>query len=159
MEPDLFIVTTDLLATKGQRFLNFVFDLFFISIINASIIATVFIISSQTNNEAMANWMDAHRKMMPCLWVLVAFLYYSLSEIYFSRTAAKYITKTMVIMKDGSRVTEKAVLKRTLCRFIPFEPFSFLGDICRGWHDTISKTYVVKKHKLIEKKGHDPSFG
>jgi len=33
---------------------------------------------------------------------------------------------------------------RTLCRYIPFEPFSFLGNKPIGWHDSLSKTLVVK---------------
>jgi hypothetical protein len=34
---------------------------------------------------------------------------------------------------------------RSLCRLIPFEPFSFLGSDARGWHDSITKTRVVRK--------------
>jgi hypothetical protein len=34
---------------------------------------------------------------------------------------------------------------RTLSRFIVFEALSYLGSVSRGWHDSLSGTYVVKK--------------
>jgi hypothetical protein len=37
------------------------------------------------------------------------------------------------------------VLIRTVCRFIPFEPFSALGK--QPWHDLLSDTDVVRYHK------------
>jgi hypothetical protein len=42
---------------------------------------------------------------------------------------------------DGSKPGLRTILLRTLCRFIPFEPFSFFGE--RGWHDGLSDTLVV----------------
>jgi uncharacterized RDD family membrane protein YckC len=54
-------------------------------------------------------------------------------------------------MKDGSKPNVYTIIKRTLCRFIPFEIFTFLGSK-RGWHDVFSNTYVVKKHLFNDKK-------
>ena len=71
--------------------------------------------------------------------------------MYFSRTFGKYFTKTIVVKHDGSRPNMKSIMIRTLSRLIPFEPFSFL-TADRGWHDTLSVTYVVKKHDFIAKK-------
>ena len=45
----------------------------------------------------------------------------------------------------------KSVIIRTLVRMVAFEAFTFLNDNARGWHDTLSVTYVVKKHKFIAK--------
>ncbi|MDH5399520.1 MAG: RDD family protein [Cyclobacteriaceae bacterium] len=70
-------------------------------------------------------------------------LYYTLFEYYTGRTVAKYITKTKVVDENGEIPDFNMILKRTLCRFIPFEAFSFLGSEVSGWHDTISKTKVV----------------
>jgi uncharacterized RDD family membrane protein YckC len=55
-----------------------------------------------------------------------------------------------VVKKDGSKPDIKTFLIRTLCRFIPLEPFSFLGAFPRGWHDTLSETYVVKRKRLAK---------
>ena len=54
-------------------------------------------------------------------------------------------------MHDGTKPDSGQILKRTLCRLIPFNVLSFLGSPCNGWHDTISDTYVVKKDLFNEK--------
>jgi uncharacterized RDD family membrane protein YckC len=69
----------------------------------------------------------------------------------FARTVGKFITQTIVVDEHGEKPHHETILIRSLCRLIPFNPFSvlFLG---RGWHDSISKTYVVNKKALDEKK-------
>jgi uncharacterized RDD family membrane protein YckC len=79
---------------------------------------------------------------------LILFLYYFLTEVYFSRTLAKLITRTVVVKKDGAKPTVKMIFIRTLSRFIVFEGLSYLGSVSRGWHDSLSGTYVVKKKRL-----------
>ena len=63
-------------------------------------------------------------------------------------TLGKLITGTRVVDERGGRPTFGQIVGRTLCRFIPFEPFSVLfatdGQV-RGWHDRIPRTYVVRK--------------
>ena len=75
--------------------------------------------------------------------IAVALAYYAGCEILFQRTLAKFLTGTIVVTVDGGRPTAWQMVGRTLCRFIPFEAFSFLGDPCVGWHDSIPKTRVV----------------
>jgi uncharacterized RDD family membrane protein YckC len=72
-------------------------------------------------------------------------------ELYFSRTFGKYFTKTVVIKHNGSKPKVKSIVIRTLVRMIPIEAFSFLSGNSRGWHDTLSVTYVVNKHEFISK--------
>ena len=43
--------------------------------------------------------------------------------------------------ENGTKPRFGQVIGRTLCRFVPFEAFSFFGE--RGWHDKIPKTRVV----------------
>lgn len=69
-------------------------------------------------------------------------VYYLIFEIFFQRTPAKYITKTKVVMRDGSKPNAATMVKRTLSRFVPFEPVS--GSRGLWWHDRWSKTRVVK---------------
>jgi hypothetical protein len=47
----------------------------------------------------------------------------------------------MVVGELDERPAFSQVVGRTLCRFIPFEVFSFFGEA--GWHDSIPKTQVV----------------
>lgn len=54
-------------------------------------------------------------------------------------------------MVDGSKPKFDEILIRALCRLIPLNAFSFLGDLGKGWHDTLSKTYVVDVVKFDSK--------
>jgi hypothetical protein len=45
---------------------------------------------------------------------------------------------------DSNKAGIMQIFLRTLCRFIPFEPISFLGG-AGGWHDRFSSTFVVKE--------------
>ncbi len=75
--------------------------------------------------------------------LLVALIYYAGTELLCYRTPAKFLTGTIVVAEDGSPPTTGQILGRALCRFIPFEAFSFFGNPCVGWHDSIPKTRVV----------------
>ena len=80
---------------------------------------------------------------------IIFIIFYMISEILLKgKTIGKYITKTVVVMEDGSKPKSSNILLRSLCRLIPFEAFSFLGAKGKGWHDTISKTYVVDEIKF-----------
>ena len=154
MENTKFAVTDDLLATRGQRFLNCILDLLIVHIILASISTTVIIIGDVTNNYDLSNWVESTTTLEKILfWSVMLFLYYFLTETYFSRTFAKYFTKTIVVTKDGSRPNKRTISIRTLSRFIPLECITFLGTNVRGLHDLFSDTYVVRKHEFNHKKG------
>lgn len=40
------------------------------------------------------------------------------------------------------------MILRTLCRLIPFEALSCLGEKSRGWHDRLSRTWVISEFEL-----------
>ncbi|NGY36361.1 RDD family protein [Flavobacterium sp. XN-5] len=146
-----FAITDDLIASRGQRFLNFCFDLVFLYIIILSIGTSIILIAEVANEFTVSAWVENLSDGEIAFYsALIVLLYYSLTEIYFSRTIAQLITKTVVVNKDGTKPDIKMLVIRSLCRFIPFEPFSFLGTNPRGWHDTLSETYVVKKKKLAK---------
>lgn len=152
MESKEFTVTDDLFASKGQRVLNLIIDLVIIYIIGLIIIATINIIGDLTNSYAASNWIRTLTVIEYSFFGLVIlFFYYGLTEMYFSRTLAKYFTKTIVVKHNGSKPNMKSFIIRTVSRIIPFEAFSFLAGDSRGWHDTLSVTYVVKKHEFLEK--------
>lgn len=130
-------------ANVGQRFLNYLIDsifsflfimiyTFFLGIILA-IIAPTFVQSIDENN------------MLFVYTVAISgvLIYYILFEFTLGRTPAKYFTGTRVVDEDGNVPSFSKILLRTICRLIPFEAFSFLGDNAIGWHDTLSKTRVV----------------
>jgi uncharacterized RDD family membrane protein YckC len=71
------------------------------------------------------------------------FGYYVLFEWIFARTPAKWLTGTRVVDFDGQKPRFLRILGRTLARYVPLEPFSFLGSRPLGWHDRWSRTRVV----------------
>ena len=154
MKNNEFSVTDDLLATRGHRFFNCILDLLIVHIILASIGTTIIIIGDVSNNYELSNWIESTTTVEKLLfWSVILFLYYFLTETYFSRTFAKYFTKTIVVTKDGSRPNKRTISIRTLSRFIPLEALTFLGTSVRGLHDLFSDTYVVRKHEFNHKKG------
>jgi uncharacterized RDD family membrane protein YckC len=153
MENRKFTITDDLLASKSQRLLNFIIDVLIIYIIAIGIVATINIIGDTTSSYGLSNWIKSLSFIENLFFgLIILFFYYAFTEMYFSRTFAKYFTKTLVIKYDGSKPNIKSIIIRTVSRLIPLEPFSFLVGDSRGWHDTLSVTYVVKKHEFVAKK-------
>ena len=159
MKTEGFTITEDLCATQFQRFLNFCIDLMFIYILVLSLGTTIILVALSANNFELSNWVENLSFMEIGFYsAIVAFLYYYSTEVYFSRTIAKLITHTIVVNADGSKPSKKSFFIRTCCRFIPFEVVTFFKEIPRGWHDTMSETYVVKKRKFNKKYKHNSAY-
>lgn len=95
-------------------------------------------------------WMDDLGELgWNLIGVVISLIYYLVLEGLFARSIAKFITGTVVVDENGEKPDFATVFKRSLCRFIPFDAFTFLGG-SRGWHDSISNTYVVNKKALEE---------
>jgi uncharacterized RDD family membrane protein YckC/type II secretory pathway pseudopilin PulG len=80
--------------------------------------------------------------------VIAFFSYHLIFEVLFQKTIGKMLTGTKVVNVTGERASFLALLGRTLARYIPFEPLSFLfyGSYpTKGWHDRLSRTLVVPK--------------
>jgi uncharacterized RDD family membrane protein YckC len=153
MKNKKFTITENILASQGQRFLNVIIDSVFIYILILSAGTTIVLIAEATNNFAVSSWVENMNLVEIIAYgLLILFLYYFLTEVYFSRTLAKLVTRTIVVTSDGSKPTIKMIFIRTLSRFIVFEGLSYLGSISRGWHDSLSGTYVVKKKRLAKSK-------
>lgn len=153
MESKRFTVTDDLLASRGQRLSNFVMDLAIEYVIWISIGTTIVLFADVANSSFLKTWISSIGILGKGLsFAVITGFYYYFTELYFSRSLAKFLTQTYVVMKDGSKPNYKNILKRTLCRFIPFEVFSFLGGEAGGWHDSMSETFVVKKHEFEKQK-------
>ena len=163
MKSKTFKITEHILASRGQRFLNAVIDSLFIYILVLSAGTTIVLVAEATNNFEVSGWVENMSAVEVMGYgLLIMFLYYFLTEVYFSRTLAKLITRTVVVRSDGSKPTIKMIFIRTLSRFIIFEALSYLGEISRGWHDSLSGTYVVRKKKLAKSKyyfQHPEEFG
>ncbi|SFZ90616.1 Uncharacterized membrane protein YckC, RDD family [Flaviramulus basaltis] len=83
---------------------------------------------------------------------VLALLYFITETLLKGRTVGKFVTKTKVVLEDGTMPSVIDYLKRSFSRIIPFEAFSFLGNNGRGWHDSISNTFVVDVVRFEAKK-------
>lgn len=71
-------------------------------------------------------------------------LNYLLGEFLFGQTLGKFASDTVVVDEDWNKPSFGKVLRRTLIRLIPWDPFSaFKTSPPRPWHDAWSHTYVV----------------
>src|SRR5262249_30271058 len=124
------------LASTGQRLGNMLLDFIFYCIF-------AFVLGLILGFTGSAYLIEGVNDFL--LGVIILFLYYIPQEAFSGRTFAKLITGTKAISNDGTVLTFGQAVGRTLCRFIPFEVFSFLGGNGhpRGWHDRISKTIVI----------------
>lgn len=87
------------------------------------------------------------------LFVGVYFLYYLLLESFFGITIGKVITGTKVVDFQGNKPTFGKVLIRSLIRLIPLDWFTYFSNNPHGWHDSLSKTKVIKKNSGADKIG------
>lgn len=72
----------------------------------------------------------------------ISTVYYFMWE-YFSngRTVGKLVTGARALSIDDEDASKSQIFFRSLCRFIPFNAFSFFGT--NSWHDTLSETRVI----------------
>ncbi|WP_293870651.1 RDD family protein [Flavobacterium sp.] len=147
-----FQITDELIATHKQRFSNWFIDLIVQVIFLFLILVFITAIAlSNGNKEFMVSFVKndiAQYTVVTC----TSLLYYNFFEIFFAKTFGKFITQTVVVDINGDKPHHETILIRSLCRLIPFEILSFITMPARGWHDSLSKTYVVDKRLLDQSK-------
>ncbi|MDR1877238.1 MAG: RDD family protein [Flavobacteriaceae bacterium] len=72
-----------------------------------------------------------------------ALFMFGMETLLKGKSIGKIITGTKVVTEYGEKPTISEFLARSFSRIVPFEPFSFLGNM--GWHDKWSNTRVVKE--------------
>lgn len=102
----------------------------------------IFLIVVIYNNVSYAYQRFISTSQMIIMELLIIFMYYFIMEAAFKVTFGKIITQSVVVNEQGAKAGSWDILKRTLCRFIPFDALSFLFSE-RGWHDQLSGTYVI----------------
>jgi uncharacterized RDD family membrane protein YckC len=81
-------------------------------------------------------------------WFVIQPAYYFIFEASMQSTPGKALLKRIVVDEYGNKPTTRQILIRSLSRTVPFEIFSCLSP--RGWHDTWSNTFVLRKKDLEE---------
>ena len=125
-----------LLASTGQRLGNMFLDFIFYMIFAFAFGLFLGFFGLVSVIEGMNEYL---------LGAIILFIYFVPQEAFSGRTLGKLITGTKAVNEDGSNLTFGKAVGRTVCRCIPFEPFSFLGWQGRpkGWHDRIPRTKVI----------------
>lgn len=147
MSNSTYVLDDKLLTSTGSRFLNYILDVVTIVLLVFALSFIAAIVANFLDLNEFLYWMgnlsDWEGQL---IFGVTSIFYYSFTEGLFGRTLGKLIMGTVVVDENGEKPSFSIIFKRTLCRLIPFDGFSFLGS--RGWHDSISGTYVVSKKDL-----------
>lgn len=154
MDKNKFQVTEDLIAKLDKRIFNFLIDMVALSVL-LFIGLVVFIANTATTPNEAKDFMDrflTNSLLQFSVTATITLLYYNFFEIFTSRTIGKFCTNTIVVDENGDRAGYEAIMIRSLVRIVPLYWLSFFAFPTRGLHDLISKTYVVNRKLLEEKK-------
>lgn len=147
-----FELDNELLASHGQRFANYLIDYICQVVMMFGAFVIILMVASSSGNKNIIADIESVTDIVKYAFVtLIILIYYNVFEIFFSVTIGKLITNTVVVDRNGNKPTTDEILIRSICRLIPFEILSFLGAPGKGWHDAISKTYVVKRQILEQR--------
>lgn len=136
-------------ATQGQRFVNWLVDnllmRFGLSYLTGTIVG--FGMAKLFPDYTMRVVYSSDQSDLILIgFIIVIFnylVYYTFCEkVFKGYTLGKAISGTRAIRDDGHELTIKDAFLRTLSRLVPFEVFSGFAD--RPWHDSWTKTTVVK---------------
>ncbi len=134
---------------RTERFINSLIDsiLFLVTFIVLIMFSFVFSINPETleaSHPFIINYVIPY---------LLMILFYFIQEYLLrGRTIGKIVTGSIAVDNQGNIVDIKKSFYRSICRLIPFDSLSFLRESKRGFHDTVTDTYVVNKKKWEEMK-------
>ncbi len=151
-----FKVTDDILASSGQRISNLLIDRFIFYGLFALFGIVVVLFAKFSGSERIIEFISGLENINNVEDFIITNLTFTL--LYFTlesttqRTVGKYASKTMVVTENGEKPSAHAIAILSICRAIPFDSISYLGKNAYGWHDSLSKTYVVDVAKFKAKK-------
>lgn len=119
------------------RFANYVIDAIAMMVILFASTIVMALLGYNELVEQIFNFPDI------VLTIILTVFYYGPLEGITGRTVGKFVTGTMVVTKDGKPIHSGHSFMRSICRIIPFEPFSMFRSCQQGWHDTLVNTKVV----------------
>lgn len=130
------------IASKGLRVANYFIDLILFLIIFVALFIVLELLGS-----SFLTYLELNPLIDRLFSAVLYIIFMSAQEILFNgRSLGKFLTGTKVVMTDGTSPEVQTLLIRNLCRIIPFDGLSFLGNV--GWHDSIPKTRVVVKKEF-----------
>ncbi|NQY05140.1 MAG: RDD family protein [Flavobacteriaceae bacterium] len=153
MTNETFKIKESMYAGKGKRFANYIIDRILVTSLFSAVGILLGVMAESSGDYEMLMWLEHINPVVDYLVTGVLFsLYYIVFECWTQKTIGKMLTKTIVVDENGNKPSVGSIIGRSLCRMIPFNHFSFLGSKGRGWHDSLSKTYVVDVKTQEEQK-------
>lgn len=131
-------------ASLGKRFGNYAIDMICMIVFGFLLGAGLGIILALVSPSSLSMFEQGNKLLDYAFNFIIGMTYYTIMEASTGRSIGKYITKTKVVNENGEKPGLGTAFVRSLCRFIPFEAFSFLGSDNSGWHDKFSDTRVVE---------------
>lgn len=132
-------------AGKWRRFFNWVIDNLVLFALTTALLTGLALLE-------IGHWVEWYgalgfwrRYLVDSVFVIA---YYVALEGVFGISIGKLMTGTRVVNEQGNTPTLAQAVVRTLSRFIPFEALSLAfsdDDRARGWHDSLARTYVIRK--------------
>lgn len=136
-------------ASHSKRFVNYLIDyVFAFSVSLVFFILLGFVLTSIGQSDALIFLVDNKIVDQILTALIVNIVLFCVELLSKGRSIGKYITGTQVVSLDEQPLDAKKFFTRNICRLIPFDPLSFLGE--HGWHDKFSKTLVVDKKAYEE---------
>lgn len=132
------------------RFGHYLLDYLFILIFQVMVGAFLGLILGLTDNADIIDDSGFDIGLRLFNWLILNPFYYFIFEYAMQASPAKAILKRVVVDEYGNKPTAKQILQRSFARIVPFEALSCLSE--QGWHDTWSKTIVLRKKDLEELK-------
>jgi uncharacterized RDD family membrane protein YckC len=127
------------IASGGKRFANYLID---------AVIVYILMFLAGMGYVILTGSADIGKLESYLYGILVMIGYYTIMESIFGKTIGKMVTGTRVVHEDFSKPSVSKIFARSLCRLIPFEPLSCLGDRPTGWHDTIPDLWVIDERAM-----------
>ena len=130
-------------ASRSKRFGNYLADnlafyLIWHYIVEPLFIRLILAINFPTDNEFLflfVAWLGSV--------IINGLLIAGLESATGGKTIGKYLTRTRAVTEEGIPVGPNKAFLRFLCRHVPFEQFSALGNPSYPWHDRWTKTLVI----------------
>ena len=129
---------TSQLAKPTLRFINFITDTLVIAVVYNFLNSNY-----QITQEPGINRFNI-------LTVVIFITYYTIFEWLTGKTIGKFLTKTKVIMENGSKISFGIAFLKSVVRLIPLIQWTYLGKVCHGWPDSFTNTIVIPD-KEVEK--------
>jgi uncharacterized RDD family membrane protein YckC len=128
------------------RFGAFLLDIVFILIFEAIVGGSIGLVLGLTDNLNILESRSFDTILKLLTYLVIRPMYYIIFEGSIQASPAKLIMGRVVVNEYGEKPSVGQIVARSYIRMIPFEAFSCLSNV--GWHDTWSKTYVLRKVDL-----------